>query len=398
VLNPTRRADTAWLAAIVALGAMLRLYPVWFGLPYLNARPDETVALGHAVAVMRGDINPHFFHWPSLTFYLFAAVFTAISDVYGAVIPGGALSDAGYFIVARIVVALAGTATIAVLFQLGRRMANAWTGLAAAAFLAVAILHVRESHFAMTDALMTLLVTGSLALLVRALDDTAGSPAGSRWFAAAGLVGGLAASTKYSAAAVIAAMAAVQLSWFVRSPRRAAGLNAWAPSVTFIAAFVCGFLVATPYAILDSPAFATDLRFDFTHLSAGHAVNVGRGWLYHLMYSLPFGGPALRVEGPRRCRVCLCVLCIRRQRADGVLSLRPAACAGRLSLCGGCSQAGCGLGRVQNKAARTCRDDDAGWSPGGMAARELRAIRHASRENRQPGDGGGVAPGARQAG
>jgi len=292
VLNPTRRADTAWLAAIVGLGAMLRLYPVWFGLPYLNARPDETVALGHAVAVMRGDFNPHFFHWPSLTFYLFAAVFSAISDVYGAVVPAGVLSDAGYFIVARIVVALAGTATVVVLFSLGRRMADAWTGLAAAAFFAVAILHVRESHFAMTDVLMTLFVTGSLALLVRALDDTGGSPAASRWFAAAGLVGGLAASTKYSAAAVIAAMAAVQVAWFVRSPRRIADINAWAPSVIFIAAFVCGFFVATPYAILDSPAFATDLRFDFTHLSAGHAVNVGRGWFYHLRYSLPYGvGP-----------------------------------------------------------------------------------------------------------
>ncbi len=271
---------------------MLRLYPVWFGLPYLNARPDETVAIGHAVAVMRGDFNPHFFHWPSLTFYVFAAIFTVISDAYGAVVPTGVLSDAGYFIVARIVVALAGTATIVVLFHLGRRIADAWTGLAAATFLAVAVLHVRESHFAMTDVLMTLLVTGSLALLVHALDDTSGGPAAHRWFAAAGLVGGLAASTKYSAAAVIVAMAAVQLAWFVRSPRRVADLNAWTPSVIFIAAFAGGFVLATPYAILDSRAFATDLGFDFTHLSTGHAVNVGRGWFYHLRYSLPYGvGP-----------------------------------------------------------------------------------------------------------
>jgi hypothetical protein len=57
----------------------------------------------------------------------------------------------------------------------------------------------------------------------------------------------------------------------------------------FIAAFACGFLLATPYAILDSRAFATDLRFDFAHLSAGHAVNLGRGWLYHPTRSLPYG-------------------------------------------------------------------------------------------------------------
>jgi 4-amino-4-deoxy-L-arabinose transferase-like glycosyltransferase len=292
VLNPTRRTETAWLVAIVALGAILRLYPVWFGLPYLNARPDETVALGHAVAVMRGDLNPHFFHWPSLAFYLFAAIFTVVSDLYGAVGPPGGLTDAGYFIVGRIVVALAGTATIVVLFHLGRRVADAWTGLASAAFLAVAILHVRESHFAMTDVLMTLLATGSLALLVRAVDLSQAGPAAGRWFAAAGFVGGLAASTKYSAAAVIAAMAAAQVAWFARSPRLLFDLGAWMPSVLFTAALALGFLVATPYAILDSRAFTTDLLFDFTHLSAGHAVNVGRGWLYHLRYSLLYGvGP-----------------------------------------------------------------------------------------------------------
>jgi hypothetical protein len=289
VLNPTRHAVTATLVAVVGLGALLRLYPVWFGLPYLNARPDESVALGHAVAVMRGDFNPHFFHWPSLAFYLFAAVLTVVSDVYGAVVPGGSLSDAGYFVVGRTVVALAGAATIAVLFHLGRRIADAWTGLAAATLLAVAVLHVRESHFAMTDVLMTLLVTGSLALLVRALDDTTRGPAASRWFAAAGFAGGLAASTKYSAAAVIAAMAVLQLAWFVQSPGRVVDFRSWLPSAIFIAAFACGFLLATPYAILDSRAFATDLRFDFTHLSAGHAVNLGRGWLYHATRSLPYG-------------------------------------------------------------------------------------------------------------
>jgi 4-amino-4-deoxy-L-arabinose transferase-like glycosyltransferase len=289
VLNPTHRAVTSTLVGVVGLGALLRLYPVWFGLPYLNARPDESVALGHAVAVMRGDFNPHFFHWPSLTFYLFAAALTLVSDVYGAVVRGGSLGDAGYFIVGRTVVALAGAATIAVLFYLGRRIADARTGLAAATLLAVAVLHVRESHFAMTDVLMTLLVTGSLALLVRALDDTASGPAASVWFAAAGFAGGLAASTKYSAAAVIAAMAAVQLVWFVRSPGRVVDSRSWLPSAMFIVAFASGFLLATPYAILDSRAFATDLRFDFTHLSAGHAVNLGRGWLYHPTRSLPYG-------------------------------------------------------------------------------------------------------------
>jgi hypothetical protein len=60
--------------------------------------------------------------------------------------------------------------------------------------------------------------------------------------------------------------------------------------VLFVAAFGAGFLLATPYALLDYGTFATDLRYDFTHLSGGHAgVNLGRGWIYHLTRSLPYG-------------------------------------------------------------------------------------------------------------
>ena len=202
------------LAAIVCLGAVLRLFPIWFGLPYLGARPDEETAVVHALAILGGDPNPHFFHWPSLTFYAFAALYGAASGIRRALSLDPALTGADHLLLARGFVALAGTLTIVVLFRIGRRVAGDTTGILAAAFLAVAILHVRDSHFAMTDVLMTLLVTVSLALLLRAVDAALAEPrhAGAiRWFAAAGLAGGLAASTKYSAAAVVAAMGAAQL-------------------------------------------------------------------------------------------------------------------------------------------------------------------------------------------
>src|ERR687893_158073 len=67
------------LALILAVGLGLRIVPIWFGLPYPMARPDEETALGHAIGVMRGDLNPQFFHWPSLTFYLFGTIFAAVS-------------------------------------------------------------------------------------------------------------------------------------------------------------------------------------------------------------------------------------------------------------------------------------------------------------------------------
>lgn len=288
-----------WLWVILFVAAALRLFPVWFGLPYLHARPDEGAAIGHAMAMLDGDLNPHFFHWPSLTFYLLAALFAVASAARGVVAGDTQLPVVEQILIGRVLIALAGTATVIVLFAIGRRMQDAATGLVAAALLAVAVLHVRDSHFAMTDILMTLLVTSAVALLLRALAATLRAArveaAHARQFAAAGLVAGLATSTKYSAIAVAAGMAAAQCLIWVRAGIKPWSARGWLPSLGFFAALVAGFLATTPYAVLDFQTFSTDLLFDVTHLSGGHGINLGRGWRYHLTTSLPYGAGPLTV-------------------------------------------------------------------------------------------------------
>jgi dolichyl-phosphate-mannose-protein mannosyltransferase len=279
-------------AAVVLLGATLRFVPIWFGLPCADARPDEAVAIGRALGILDGDLNPHFFHWPSLTFYLFAGGFAIASRIERALGLGPVLTPNAQYLIARAIVASAGTLTIVVLFAMTRRIAGNMTALAAAFFLAVATLHVRDSHFAMTDVLMTLFITAALACLLRAVDEAsaAGAPAAgaARWFAAAGLLCGLATSTKYSAAAMAAAMAAVQLRLLVQcgTPWR---WRVWLPSAAFAGSAVLGFVAATPYALLDARSFVAGFAFDITHLSGGHGADVGMGWTYHLLRSLPNG-------------------------------------------------------------------------------------------------------------
>src|SRR5687767_10706444 len=92
--------SSRWLWLIVAAAALLRFVPIWFGLPYPHARPDENVSLGGAVAVMSGDPNPHFFHWPSLIFYLFAALHTAASWIKRA-LAGAPLTNIEFVLLAR---------------------------------------------------------------------------------------------------------------------------------------------------------------------------------------------------------------------------------------------------------------------------------------------------------
>jgi hypothetical protein len=278
--------------AIVLLGAALRLIPIWFGLPYTRARPDEETALGTSLTMLSGDLNPKFFHWPSLTFYAFAAIFKAATWIRHLASPESPVAYTTYLLIGRAFVALCGTATIFVLYKLGRRVADERTGLLAAFFLAVAMLHVRDSHFAMTDILTTLLVTSSLLLLIGAVETVqrnAGDRIPSTPFALAGLVGGLAASAKYSAAAIVAAMAGAQIVIWMHPRIRVLSPRSLGPSVIFVGSCIAGFLVATPYAILDFSTFARDVQFTTLHLSAGHGLDLGRGWSYHVRRSLPYG-------------------------------------------------------------------------------------------------------------
>jgi Dolichyl-phosphate-mannose-protein mannosyltransferase len=283
------------LALVVVAGGVLRFVPIWFGLPYMHARPDEETAIGHAVAVLGGDLNPHFFHWPSLTFYLFAGLFGVSSRIGERFFQDPTLTPAELTLIARACVATAGTLTLVWLFRIGRRVGGTVVGLLAALFLSVSILHVRESHFAMTDVLMTLLVVVSLERLLHAIDVNPAERKGDsrvvKDFAIAGVAGGLAASTKYSAAAVLASMMAAQLIvvWPREGRRRWWQLGIWLPAIAFVSAFAAAFVAATPYAVLDYTHFAEDFEFDITHLSGGHAGDFGHGWSYHVARSLPFG-------------------------------------------------------------------------------------------------------------
>ena len=251
------------VSGIVALAAWLRFASLDFGMAYPRARPDEGTAIGHALGILAGDPNPHFFNWPSLTLYVFAAAYAAAKAI------GITLTGPHHVLIARGVVALAGTATVLVTAAIGRAFGDRTIALVAALFLAVAPLHVRDSHFAMTDVLMTLLAALSIVLMMRAV-ETRRRPL----FAAAGVAGGLATSTKYSAGVILAVAAAAP---------------AVASAAIFAAAWVVGFLAGTPFALLDFSAFSGDVAYERAHLSGGHTVLLGRGWLYHLQTTLPYG-------------------------------------------------------------------------------------------------------------
>ena len=76
-----------WLFGILTIGLGLRLWGITFGLPNVNCRPDESLLVHKALAIASGDLNPHFFNYPSFQFYLLALLFGlyfAAGWVFGA--------------------------------------------------------------------------------------------------------------------------------------------------------------------------------------------------------------------------------------------------------------------------------------------------------------------------
>jgi hypothetical protein len=288
-----RRSERLFLAAILIAGALLRVWSLTFGLPHSETRPDETTMVITATGLLYGGLNPHFFNWPSLEFYLVSAIYRIgweIGHLRGLyrlkfdMYKDAAVHAPPFILVPRVLSVIAGVATIWLVYKLVDRLFDRLTAITSAFFVAVAFLHVRDSHFGVTDVPMTALVAAALVALSRAADQ----PTRVRGWAVCGALSGLAASTKYNGGLVFAAGLATAVVTLVHSEPAARRKVLQGIAALFGGALI-GFLCGTPYGLLDAPEFLWGLRYDFSHLMEGHGIVLGRGWWYHLRFSLWYG-------------------------------------------------------------------------------------------------------------
>ena len=292
------RTSLLVLAGALALAAVLRLWGIGFGLPLTSAHPDESRVNAEGVSVALGNFRPGFFNYPSLFIYALgaadagycaAAVVNATYPSVSSCASSWRTAWEPFFLAARVLSAAAGVVTVLLVYLLGRRLFDETTGLASAVFLAVAFLHVRDSHFGVTDVSMTMLLTLAMVLLIAAYDRAGEVSGDAGRFAAAGLVAGFAASTKYNAVLLLApAAVAVGLLWqgeaaTGRLERMMRRLGAWGFAIGI------GFLLGTPYAVLEPARFWQDASSETMHLRAGHTVLLAIGWTHHLAVTLWYG-------------------------------------------------------------------------------------------------------------
>ncbi len=281
------------MVAVLLVAMWLRLWGLGFGLPHANARPDETGVAGPAVEMLSGDFRPPSFNKPTLFVYEVAAAYAAyfvLSSPFTsyATLDGFAASRrqniAPFLYISRALSALMGVLTVWWLYSLTRRATgDEAVALLAAAWLAVTFLHVRDSHFGVTDVPMT----GLVVLAVREILIWCQSGAWARALTA-GVVGGLAMSVKYNGLGVVVPFAVAAV---VRVRDTQASPDVWRQVARdaglFALAFAVIFLAGSPYILIDQMRFLRDVSAQENVLTLGHGMAVARGWWYHAAVTLP---------------------------------------------------------------------------------------------------------------
>jgi 4-amino-4-deoxy-L-arabinose transferase-like glycosyltransferase len=286
---PTERRDSAdpnrarlGLTLALLAAALLRFWALEQGVPF-SVQVDEPEVMLRAVRMMKtGDLNPHFFDYPTLYMYV-QAVVAGVRFMVGAMQGQWAsLAQAppeAFYVWGRAATAITGTATVWVLYCAGMRWGRP-TALLAAVMFAVMPLHVRESHYVLTDVPVTFFVVLTLLLSLRAHER--GTAAA---FVLAGAAAGLAAGTKYTGAvAVLMPLLGCVMTPAAR-PSRAVAI------LCTLAGMFGAFLAAAPYTFLDLPVFLNQ----FARLSAEYrTVTPGLDpvWLIYLKHLRnALGGP-----------------------------------------------------------------------------------------------------------
>jgi 4-amino-4-deoxy-L-arabinose transferase-like glycosyltransferase len=215
------RAEWLSLTGIGLLALVLRATGATYGLPYALLNPDEESIVPRAWRMVHGGgLDPGWFDYPTLLMYLVA--------------PGQVLAGHPSYGAARLVAVAIGIAGVAAVWWLGRQAYGRAAGLIGAAGVAVATTHVAYSRLAVTDVLLTALVTAALALAVTGRLELAG------------MAVGLAASAKYPG--VIAAV-----------PVLLAGIGQWRRLGASAASAVLAFALTSPFVVIHAGAAWDDI-------------------------------------------------------------------------------------------------------------------------------------------
>lgn len=282
---------------IILLTALLmRIWGVNYDLPYIY-HPDEPRYITISQNIFKtGDLNPHFFNYPSLFFYINALVyipyylfgklmgiFHTPNDILPPISLAMGVAKAQMpttVLLGRIVTIIFGVGIAGLAYFVGKQITGrAVVGVLASLMVAIEPTNVWHSRLITPDIFVTFFSLASFLASILVYQE------GKTWqYVVAGICVGLTASSKYNGSLIVLPLL---LAHFLHY-----GKTAFKQPKLYLALLLCGvgFLATTPYAILDSAKFLNDLKYEAQHYSTGHAGMEGNSLEWYLNYMWNTGG------------------------------------------------------------------------------------------------------------
>ncbi|MDZ7725249.1 MAG: glycosyltransferase family 39 protein [candidate division KSB1 bacterium] len=285
------------LLLILGAGAFFRFYGIDAQLPYLQ-HPDEPIYVEISRTIFQtGDLNPHFFKYPSLFFYLrtlayipfyytgkIAGAFDSPGDIMGIINLTMGVSKAqtpSLIIFDRSITVFFGVLSIFFVFLIGTKMLrNRYFALLPALFLALfrSNLYLDKVIAPDTFLLFFLLLTAYYTLC---LFETPSR----KNYILAGLSAGLAISVKYNGGLILLPILIAHL--ILEKKKALKNINIYIA----IAATGLGFILTSPFALLDFNTFIHDFYFEMMHYSkVGHIGMQGNTLQWYASYLYKYVG------------------------------------------------------------------------------------------------------------
>jgi len=282
----------ALLIFVIFLAVVTRVCGISFGLPHLY-HVDEARFAKISINYFTGDLNPHFFHVPSLHTYLVAGAWAGYYLIGKATGQFESIDhfrtafnqDATIFmIIGRILTVILSIGTILIVYCIGSRMYSPRVGLLASVFLVFSPVHNKISHYMVPDVPMVFLLALSFLCIwmIYAKGDV-------KFYILAGLIAGLGTAMKYGGQMLFLPLFLAHLFHILDNKKPIKSIFLSPGLVLSVIFFLGGFLAGCPYAIIDFARFWKDFRWQSLHLlQAGHygSSTTQPAWLFYILHGL----------------------------------------------------------------------------------------------------------------
>jgi 4-amino-4-deoxy-L-arabinose transferase-like glycosyltransferase len=274
------------LIVIVAVGAVLRLIGIWWGLPH-ELHTDEPVIVNGAVDLARRhSFEPSVYFRPDhveiqisdLVYQAYAKVF-----LHTSVVLGFAAHPATFLLLSRLVTVVFGLGMIVLAYFIGREFSRS-VGLVAAVLVAILPPFVEHSHYATPDVPLTAALMGVILACMRYLRTPS-----VRALLLASACTSIAIAIKYPGALATAVIALVVVIMAIRDGQPWRILR---HGVLAVAAVIVFLFFISPVLFTNVEAVKASVHGESR---GGRAGSAGAGIVHNVLFYLGYGAGVLGV-------------------------------------------------------------------------------------------------------